>query len=32
MGGDNQGVPMSQGSSVETPSFTNTAQNPIELK
>lgn len=30
MGGDNQG--MSQGSSVEIPSFTNTAQNPIELK
>lgn len=32
MGGDNQGMPMSQGSSVETPSFTNTVQNPIELK
>lgn len=32
MGGDNQGMPMSEGSSVETPSFTNTAQNPIELK
>ncbi|MFS4471870.1 GLPGLI family protein [Chryseobacterium sp. T20] len=32
MGGDNQGMPMPQGSSVETPSFTNTAQNPIELK
>ncbi|MDQ1856646.1 GLPGLI family protein [Chryseobacterium sp. WLY505] len=32
MGGDNQGMPMSQGPSVETPSFTNTVQNPIELK
>ncbi|WP_079240012.1 GLPGLI family protein [Chryseobacterium indologenes] len=32
MGGDNQGIPMSQGSSVEIPSFTNIAQNPIELK
>jgi len=32
MGGENQGMRMSQGSSVETPSFTNTAQNPIELK
>lgn len=30
MGGNNQG--MLQGSSVEAPSFTNTAQNPIELK
>ncbi|WP_426476701.1 GLPGLI family protein [Chryseobacterium sp. CBSDS_008] len=31
-GGDNQGMPMSQGSSVEVPSFTSIAQNPIELK
>lgn len=32
MGGDNQGMPMSQSSSVEIPSLTNTVQNPIELK
>ncbi|MDW9381082.1 GLPGLI family protein [Chryseobacterium sp. JV558] len=32
MDGGNQGSPMSQSSSVESPSFTNTVQNPIELK
>ncbi|MBO9692704.1 GLPGLI family protein [Chryseobacterium sp.] len=32
MGGENQGIPVSTGSSGEIPSFTNTAQNPIELK
>lgn len=32
MGGENQGVPVSTGSSGEIPSFTNTTQNPIELK
>ncbi|WP_374463104.1 GLPGLI family protein [Chryseobacterium sp.] len=32
MGGENQGVPVSTGSSEEVPSLTNTAQNPIELK
>lgn len=32
MGGDNQGMPILQGSSVETTAFTSTAQNPIELK
>lgn len=30
--GENQSSPMPQGSSGEVPSFTNTAQNPIELK
>lgn len=32
MGDENQGIPVSTGSSGEVPSFTNTAQNPIELK
>ncbi|MCD9618239.1 GLPGLI family protein [Chryseobacterium gleum] len=32
MGGENQGIPVSTGSSGEVPSLTNTAQNPIELK
>ncbi|MGE8535293.1 MAG: GLPGLI family protein [Chryseobacterium sp.] len=32
MGGENQNPSMSQGSSVDVPSFTGTAQNPIELK
>lgn len=32
MAGDSQGSMTSQSSSVEMPSFTNTAQNPIELK
>lgn len=32
MGGENQGVPVSTGLSGEIPSFTNTTQNPIELK
>ncbi|MEF9480108.1 GLPGLI family protein [Chryseobacterium sp. 1B4] len=32
MGGENQGIPVSTGSSGEVPSFTNTTQNPIELK
>lgn len=32
MGGENQSSSMPQGSSVNVPSFTGTAQNPIELK
>ncbi|MBB6332434.1 GLPGLI family protein [Chryseobacterium sediminis] len=32
MGGENQSSPMPQGSPTDVPSFTNTAQNPIELK
>ncbi|MDR3024260.1 GLPGLI family protein [Chryseobacterium sp.] len=32
MGGGNQSSPMSQGLSVDVPSFTSAAQNPIELK
>lgn len=32
MGGDSQGSPMSQSPSVESSSFTNAPQNPIELK
>lgn len=32
MGGENQGIPVSTGSSGEVPSLIHTAQNPIELK
>ncbi|KAA2221373.1 GLPGLI family protein [Chryseobacterium sediminis] len=32
MGGESQSSPMPQGSPADVPSFTNTAQNPIELK